>query len=121
MGTLGNELKTLQSRIQGDLFEILVKAKILSESSFSLKSRIPFYQFTVLYDLLSKQMPEEAKNFLMAVQKLIKTNFLFVIVVDRNSHQIQFIRQRDYYRLNESERLEYSLLPAEIITSEYLN
>lgn len=121
MGTLGNEFKTLQSRIQGDLFEILVKAKILSESSYSVKSRIPFYQFTLLYDLISRQMPEEAKNFLLAVQKLIKTNFLLVIVVDRNSHQIQFIRQKDYFLLSEFERMEYSVLPAEIITSEYLN
>lgn len=60
-------------------------------------------------------------QFLLAFQRLIKANYLYVVVVDKINHHIQFILQEDYYKLREEEKMDFSLVPAEIVLNRQNN
>ncbi|MFN3404929.1 MAG: hypothetical protein ACK40G_12590 [Cytophagaceae bacterium] len=108
-------LKAIQDQIHENMFAILVKSKVISHLSSTIRSKKPLYQFTVLYDVIREKMPDHADNFLLAFHNLLKSNFLYILVVERKSHQIQFMLKSDYEELFIEEKMDFSIIPMEIV------
>jgi len=110
-----DEINKIQQQMQEDIFKILLKSNVISHLSSSVKTRTPLYQFTRFYDYLTENLPEQAINFMDAIKGLFKVKFLYIIVVDKRSHHIQFITQSDYNQLTWEERVDFSLVPSEVV------
>ena len=115
MGRDGKSLEDSKKRLEADLFKVLIQSKVVSHLSSTLKTKVPFYQFTRLYDALCIETPEVAQNFLKGVHNLIQAGFLKIIVVDLFTHQVQFIKSTDYDRLVDAEKYHFWLVPKEIV------
>ncbi|MCR6638689.1 MAG: hypothetical protein NVV82_06760 [Sporocytophaga sp.] len=110
-------LRAIQDQIHENMFSILVKSKVISHLSSTIKTQKPLFQFTTLYDLVREKMPTHADNFLQAFHNLLKANFLYLLVVDRESHQVQFMLKSDYNELHLEEKMSFSIVPMEIVLS----
>lgn len=110
-----DQIQKLQDKMQGEIFEILVKSNILAHLSSSVKSKQPFFQFTRFYDFLCQELPDQSLSFLQAVTRLFKSKYLYIVVVDKESHHIQFVLKNDYDNLTLAEKLHYSIVPMEIV------
>lgn len=104
-----------QQQLEFGIFTILIKSKVISQLSCTIDSRLPFYQFTTVYDYLKENLPEQAVNFGEAVKGLFKSNFLYLIVVEPLSHHIQFMTRADYENMTLAERFQFPLVPSEVV------
>lgn len=102
-----------------NIFNVLVEAKILGKVSVTTHSKVPFYQFTMVYDRLRMEMPEEADYFLKTFQKLLQNNFILILVVDKLNHHIQFMQKSDYEKLDMTEKIEFSIIPKELVLNNF--
>src|SRR6476659_5922912 len=113
------EAEKAKELLMQNIFNVLLEAKVMGKVSITTKTKTPFYQFTLVYDQLRRDMPEEADYFLKTFQRLIQNNYILILVVDKLNHHIQLMLKNDYENLSLEEKMELSLIPKELVLNNF--
>jgi hypothetical protein len=110
------EVKLMHQKVQDNIFEILLKYRVLSHVSSTLESKASLYFIAEDYKFMFCEIPAEVSPFMDSINRLLEIGYLSIIS-DPTTLNAFFITKKGLEQLSAEEQQYFVVLPEKVVNN----